>query len=92
MYKPFGSQVKEVIRRVIGVSPANDHLMEKLSNVQKILLFTANFSIAAILTGSSVRENYRDMLVSESSCVVIPTSKCGMNIVCPRVGSTTCDC
>lgn len=92
MYKPFGSLVKEVVRRVTGVSPANDLLMEKLSNIQKILLFTANFSIAEILTSSSTRENHRDRLVSEGSCVVIAASKCGMNIVCPRVGSTTYDC
>lgn len=92
MYKPFGSQVKEVIRRVTGVSPANDLLMEKVSSIQKILLFTAIFSIAEILTGSPTRKNYRDMLISEGSCVVIAASKYGMNIVCPRVWSAACDC
>lgn len=64
MYKPFECQVKQTIERLTEVSPASGLLIEK-SSIQKRLLFTANFNIAEILTGSPTRENYRDVLVSE---------------------------
>lgn len=65
MYKPFESQVKQMIRRLTGVSPANDLLTEKHNSIQKRLLFSANSNIAEILTGSPTRENCGDVLVSE---------------------------
>lgn len=58
MYKPFGSQVEQMIGRLTGISPANDLLVEKHSSIQKRILFTASFNIAEILAGSRTRENY----------------------------------
>lgn len=40
MYKPFGSQVEQMIRRLIGVSSANDFLIEKHSSIQKTLVYS----------------------------------------------------
>lgn len=54
-----------MIRRLTGVSPANDLLTEKHNSIQKRLLFSANSNIAEILTGSPTRENCGDVLVSE---------------------------
>lgn len=65
-------------------------------SIQKIHLFMGteneNKNIAEILAGSSARENYKDILVSEGSCVVIVTLKHGMNTAFLRVGSTACGC
>lgn len=91
MYKPFWSQAKQMIRRLTGVSPANGLLIEKHSSIQK-----------TCLQPTSTLQRFWQILLLEKiseicsflrgSCVVIATLKCDMNIVCPRVGSTTCDC
>lgn len=86
MYKPFGSQVKQMIRRLTGVSPANGLLVEKR------LLFTANFYIAEILTGSPTRENDRDMLVSEGQLCGDCNFEVWYEYSVSKGGEHHCDC
>lgn len=68
MYKHFGSQTEQVIKKPPVVSNANDLLIEKHS-IQKRHLFMAseneNVNVAEILARVPTRGNYRDTLVSE---------------------------
>lgn len=94
MYKHFGSQTEQMIKRLSVVSNAKDLLIKKHSIQKRHLIMASeneNVNLAEVITSTSARENYKGVLVSEGQLCDDYNFKCYMNIECLRVRSTACD-